>query len=65
MFNEPAGEDKEEDEEDSQVTEKSLTDSINDPSPTIDPDPATKDLPEEDTSLMDPDASPECYLPDK
>ncbi|KAJ9077119.1 hypothetical protein DSO57_1019700 [Entomophthora muscae] len=49
----------------SQVTEKNLTASSNEPSPTIDLDPATKEPPEEKTSLVDPDAIPERYLPDK
>ncbi|KAJ9063593.1 hypothetical protein DSO57_1039288 [Entomophthora muscae] len=61
----PAEEDKKEDGEDSQVTEKTLTASSNDPSPTIDPEPTTKDLPEEDTILRDPESSPEHYLPDE
>ncbi|KAJ9084734.1 hypothetical protein DSO57_1021239 [Entomophthora muscae] len=49
----------------SQVTERILTASSNDPSPTIDPDPAAKKPPDEETSLMDLDASPERYLPEK
>ncbi|KAJ9077124.1 hypothetical protein DSO57_1019705 [Entomophthora muscae] len=48
-----------------QVAEKNLAASINDPSLTIDPDPTAKDPPEEKTSLIDLDASPERYLPGK
>ncbi|KAJ9069162.1 hypothetical protein DSO57_1021420 [Entomophthora muscae] len=49
----------------SQVVEKPLTSSSNGPSPTLDPDPTAKEPPEKEDSLMDPDASPECYLPDE
>ncbi|KAJ9065123.1 hypothetical protein DSO57_1023006 [Entomophthora muscae] len=48
----------------SQFTEKTQTASSKTLSPTIDPDP-TKELPDEGASLMDPDVSPEHYLPDK
>ncbi|KAJ9063881.1 hypothetical protein DSO57_1036305 [Entomophthora muscae] len=47
------------------VAEKTLTASSNSPSPKIDPDPATKEPPDKEDSLMDLDASPERYLPDK
>ncbi|KAJ9054708.1 hypothetical protein DSO57_1011249 [Entomophthora muscae] len=49
----------------SQVTEKPLTAISNDSSPKIDPDLNAKELPDEETSLMDPATSPERYLPEK
>ncbi|KAJ9051911.1 hypothetical protein DSO57_1039351, partial [Entomophthora muscae] len=63
--NKPTEDNKEEDEEDSLVAEKTLTASSNNPSPTLDPDPAAKEPPDKEDSLMDPDNSPERYLPDK
>ncbi|KAJ9071163.1 hypothetical protein DSO57_1000168 [Entomophthora muscae] len=52
-------------EKDSQAAEKALTASSNNPSPTLDPDPAAKELPDKEYSLMDLDSSPERYLPEK
>ncbi|KAJ9054987.1 hypothetical protein DSO57_1008872 [Entomophthora muscae] len=47
------------------VAEKTLTAISNNSSPTLDPDPTAKEPPDNKDSLMDPDASPERYLPDK
>ncbi|KAJ9052372.1 hypothetical protein DSO57_1034920 [Entomophthora muscae] len=47
------------------VVEKTLTASCNNPSPTLDPDSVAKEPPDIEDSLMDLDASPECYLPDE
>ncbi|KAJ9050752.1 hypothetical protein DSO57_1011440 [Entomophthora muscae] len=48
-----------------QVAEKTLIASSNNPSPILDLDPAAKEPPDEEETLMDLDASPERYLPDK
>ncbi|KAJ9080618.1 hypothetical protein DSO57_1022997 [Entomophthora muscae] len=69
--NKPAEDNEEEDVEDSkkllssQVTEKTLTASSNNPSPTLDPDPAAKEPPDEEASMMYLDARPESSLPYK
>ncbi|KAJ9050557.1 hypothetical protein DSO57_1013359 [Entomophthora muscae] len=59
---EPVEKDQEEDEEDSQIEEKTLTASCNQPSPPIDPDP---NIPDCNGCLLDQEACPERYLPDK
>ncbi|KAJ9065606.1 hypothetical protein DSO57_1017715 [Entomophthora muscae] len=42
-----------------------MTASSNNPSPTLDLDPAVKEPPDKEDSLVDPDASPERYLPNE
>ncbi|KAJ9059251.1 hypothetical protein DSO57_1004234 [Entomophthora muscae] len=63
--NKPSDDNKNEDKDDSQVAEKNLTASSNNPSLTLDLDPTAKELLYREDSLMDLDASPKCYLTDK
>ncbi|KAJ9087651.1 hypothetical protein DSO57_1031025 [Entomophthora muscae] len=49
----------------SQVAEKTLTASSNNPSQTLDPDPTAKEPPGKEDILMELNASPESFLPDK
>ncbi|KAJ9050548.1 hypothetical protein DSO57_1013561 [Entomophthora muscae] len=44
---------------------ETLPASSNSPSSIIYPDPAAEELPDEEASLIDPDTSPERYLPDE
>ncbi|KAJ9069734.1 hypothetical protein DSO57_1015625 [Entomophthora muscae] len=68
--NKPSDDNENKDEKESKTAkqsgvEKPLTASSNSPSPTLDPEPTAKEPPDKEDSLMDPDASPERYLPDE